>query len=169
VNVPTHPHAPEANVGAALQDMMRRLHDPHASIQSLLPHLGHVEERQEGAGYDVAPLDKHFEHIFLGLYPSDWQPVTHAGAPKGEAPYYIEVTLRAGTRLHLADLGGAFGTWRHGTPAPEGNPLVVLFEHPDRHEPASPYEMRVEAFLSGEAGKAQSQIRQVTITREKKV
>jgi len=143
---------------AALQDMMRRLRDPHASIQSLLPHLGHVEERQEGAGYDIAPLDKHLEHIFLGLYPNT-----------GEAPYYIEATLHAGAPLRLADLGGAFGTWRHGTPSPEGNPFVVLFDHPDRHEADSPYEVRVEVFLSGEAGKAQSRVRQVTITREKKV
>lgn len=169
VNIHPHPHAAESDAGAALREMMRRLRDPHASVKTLLPHLGHVEQHQEDAGYDIAPLDKRFGHIFLGLYPRDWQTAAHGSAAPGEMPYYLEATLRPETHLHLADLGGAFGPWRHGTPAPEGNPFVVLFDHPDRHEPVSPYEVRVDVFLSGEPEKAQTQVKKVTITREKKL
>jgi len=169
VNIPTHPHAAESDTVAALREMMRRLRDPHASVKALLPHLGHVEQHQEDAGYDIAPLDKRFSHIFLGLYPREWQTETHGGAPTGETPYYLEATLHPETHLHLADLGGAFGPWRHGTPTPEGSPFVVLFDHPDRHEPVSPYEVRVDVSLSGEPEKAQMLVKKVTITREKKL
>jgi len=169
VNIHPHPHAAESDTVAALHEMMRRLRDPHASVKALLPHLGHVEQHQEDAGYDIAPLDKRFSHIFLGLYPAAWQTETHGGAPAGETPYYLETTLRPETHLHLADLGGAFGSWRHGTPAPEGSPFVVVFSHPDRHEPVSPYEVRVDVTLSGEPEKAQTQVTKVTITREKKI
>lgn len=169
VNIHPHPHAAESDAVAALHEMMRRLRDPHASVKTLLPHLGHVERHQEDAGYDIAPLDKRFEHIFLGLYPHEWQTETHGGGPAGETPYYLEVTLRPETHLHLADLSGAFGSWRHGTPAPEGSSFVVLFDHPDRHEPTSLYEVRVDVTLSGEPEKAQTQVKKVTITREKKI
>ena len=46
---------------------------------------------------------------------------------------------------------------------------MVVFDHPDRHEPASPYEVRVDVFLSGEPEKPQTQVKKVTITREKKL
>ncbi len=169
VTIHSHPHAAGAETAAALRDMMRRLRDPHASVKGLLPHLGHVQERQEDAGYDIAPLDKRFGHLFLGLYPRAWQTATHGGAPAGETPYYLEATLRPETRLHLADLAGVFGAWRHGVPAPEGNPFVVRFDHADRQEPASPYEVQVDVSLSGEPERAQTQIKTVTITREKRL
>lgn len=162
-----HAHSSGADTVSALREMLDRLGDPDASVKTLLPHLGRVERRQGDAGYDIVPLNAHFFHIFLGLYPREWQKAETGRSPVGESPYYLDVLMGAGTHLQVADLGAAFGVWRRGVPAPEGNPFVILFDHPGRLGAASPYDVQMRVYLSGPPERPETQVKEVTITRER--
>jgi len=143
----------DKDLAKTIEEIADKLTDRDASVATLAQMLGDIKQKYTGSGYYLAPRDKRFEAVWLGIRTDK------------QAEYLtdIELTLDPQVQLTIAALDRVFGTHKTVPVNPDGRRYRIGHRF---DKTGKPYTAAIYATLSGPPEAPGSRVEKVSIRRD---